>query len=223
MANAVSQEYHPSLPLEIWIKIFKMLPREAALTCLSVNRLLHDIILPIVFARVVLRFTPFEAVCYPPAVLLHNGDRLHLLEDDVRRHAQELLGRIVSDASFAAAVRPLQIQAYPLRNITEAERQRAVRAPMVWDWIGMCPVVCLTWLFSFAISDRVSAAITLLKNLRTFSWHGRSPPPSNVVVQQLARSCPFLECFEAPCVVHSVSPGPGNLCPMLPIASTTWI
>ena len=130
------------LPPELWIKIIKMLPRTAVPTCLRVNRLLHDIALPIVFARVVLRFGLLEVDYYSLEVLNRNSDRIHPLEDTVRRHAQELLDRIISDASFASVVLTLQIQACPLTYISEEKRQRGVRTPEVWDWTGMYYVRC---------------------------------------------------------------------------------
>ncbi|KAH9925771.1 uncharacterized protein B0H18DRAFT_1008165 [Fomitopsis serialis] len=167
-----TEQYVSHLPPELWVKIVESLPLDAARTCLSVNKLFHDVALSTVFARIALGLGTLEAHDLAPEGFPHIRASLRLVEERRTRRSLEILERIASDLAFGRVVKSLQVQACNADDVSEA----AVAVQI----------------------DRLLAAIPSLKNLRVFQWHWSCPRPTENIVQKLAESCPLLEQFEAP-------------------------
>ncbi|KZT64726.1 hypothetical protein DAEQUDRAFT_584693 [Daedalea quercina L-15889] len=200
MTTRRSQEHSArhGLPPELWVKIIESCPRGRTRTCLSVNKLFHDIALPIVFGRVVLSFGSFEAYQAPLSVTPRVRDWLHGLEQSRTSRALEILERITEDQAFADVIKTLQVRAC----YDESEMGRKAVADVA------------------AHMERFHATIPSLKRLRVFLWHWSYPRLTEGIVQTLAESCPLLERFEAP--AFSMQGLPVHLLRNVKAIRTTW-
>ncbi|KAH9924787.1 uncharacterized protein B0H18DRAFT_1011220 [Fomitopsis serialis] len=139
--------HHKLLPPEIWMYITDYCTKTSQRTCLS---------------------SPGIPQPHNPA-LFREIIRDEELEETRSSRAFGVLRRITLDASFASAVRVLEIEAY-MRNGSG----------------GVFENCCLV------------EAIQCLPNLERFIWKGRTPSPSIGVVDALAASCPRLQGLNLP-------------------------
>ena len=103
------------------VKIVENFPRDAARPCLMVNKLFHDVVLPIVFGHIILSLGAFELWQSPANVKRHIRKQLRALEKARTRRTLEVLKHIASDPSFAEVVKTLQIQACLGEDIEDDE------------------------------------------------------------------------------------------------------
>ncbi|KAI0323832.1 hypothetical protein GY45DRAFT_1399634 [Cubamyces sp. BRFM 1775] len=98
---------HWQLPLELWHTIVQFLPREGQRTVLLVSRSLHDIVLPLLFSHITIRFGLWKPDCEDPGSYYKYMD-----EEDLEQYhtiSSQIMRRIAHEPDFARVVKVLSV------------------------------------------------------------------------------------------------------------------
>ncbi len=100
------------LPYELWGLIVRKLPRSDQRSCLLVSRTVHDVVMPILFSRILAFFGSWESANDPVAL---RYIALQGAKPEVRRQNEKtiaLLRHIARTPEFASLIRELTVAAY---------------------------------------------------------------------------------------------------------------
>ncbi|KAH9839834.1 uncharacterized protein C8Q71DRAFT_721653 [Rhodofomes roseus] len=105
--------HHELLPPEIWMNIIECCPKASQRRCLSLSRAFHDRTIPVLFRKIIICFGAWELW-----VADRRGDEdakekpVGELDKTRSMRSYHLLRRIMRDASFATAVKTVEVEAY---------------------------------------------------------------------------------------------------------------
>ncbi len=176
----------PNLPPELWGMVVHDLSNADMRSFFCVSRLFHDLILPVLFSQVTVRYGLWrpddeDAQGYQPLEMPVTMEEMHELEHN-QLNICEVLLRIIRTPSFARLVKKLSIRAYSM-----------VKGPGK-DMVELCKWSRL-YLTNSEHGTYTSTATVLLKeaisamtNITSFRWEGRRPLPAAFILDALAQS-----------------------------------
>ncbi|RDX43342.1 hypothetical protein OH76DRAFT_1390660 [Lentinus brumalis] len=155
----------PNLPPELWGMVVHDLSNADMRSFFCVSRLFHDLILPVLFSQVTVRYGLWrpddeDAQGYQPLEMPVTMEEMHELEHN-QLNICEVLLRIIRTPSFARLVKKLSIRAYSM-----------VKGPGK-DMVEL-----------FLLKEAISA----MTNITSFRWEGRRPLPAAFILDALAQS-----------------------------------
>ncbi|KAH9925734.1 uncharacterized protein B0H18DRAFT_1007946 [Fomitopsis serialis] len=176
-------ERRVSLPPEILAQIIDLTPREVRPVCLLLSRMLHDLVVPLVFSSVTVEFGAWEYSYHDEAddddededddVHFNSSGIPGLAKEGRSSRSIDILKHIMEDSNFARVVKKLEVRAYePRENLRGS---------------------------AFDLRCLMLATYHLC-NLHSLVWYGECPTPSLEILESLGRTCPLLHEVALPCL-----------------------